>query len=497
MIEPHPTLRELRIDNQKKVAGIEAERSIANALSQNTLINKLSYTFKEKSIAVYVNKYVQRNQDIIRRSRVSQPVEMEKTPYPFQQKELSAEDKADSKVDDSAALTPVSFAQRKDTALTKAALDVKNIVDEVKKEEGSEDAAAPKFAKRKDTSLSKVSAEAVQNGPEDSKGPSRPQSMIKREASSAKVPLSETAAIPEDKEAAPAFGQVQLKKVAPPVEKPLFQRPSEAPKPDPAILEEEEKEKEPASMTDKMKGLEDTFKKKEDGENKVQETLAKVAMNDPGTIELIANNQAILTQNTDLFTQLINALKKNTVITNLELANIGMKDVQGLQLVDALKNNRTLIKFNIESNNLTGATIKALAPVIEVHPTMKELRIDNQKNILGVEAERSIANALSQNTKITKLSLTCKDRSIAVYVNKFVQRNQDLVRKLRVSQSQANAPEVVIEPTPYPFPPTEAKSDAQSEPVVDTSNAVSVKSFVASRKESSVSSPSPPVEKTE
>ena len=54
--------------------GIEAERALANCLSQNTRLKKISHSFRENFVAVYVDKYLQRNLDLVRQQRVQHTI---------------------------------------------------------------------------------------------------------------------------------------------------------------------------------------------------------------------------------------------------------------------------------------------------------------------------------------------------------------------------------------------------------------------------------------
>ena len=229
-----------------------------------------------------------------------------------------------------------------------------------------------------------------------------------------------------------------------------------------------EAKKEVKVEEDGVKGqLASAMQKKDEAANEYKEVIKRLAKKDKNMTELIMNNMSAMQHDLASFSEIAKALKDNPYIINVELSNVGMKDVQCIEIAEALTGNKVLQKLNIESNALTGAAIKAVAAMVEKHPALRELRIDNQRNIIGVEAERSIANALSQNTNIIKLSMTCRDKSVKVYIDKFISRNQDLVRKARVSQSANKPVDLSVEKVPYPFPAREAEAPAE----VDTSSA--------------------------
>ena len=182
----------------------------------------------------------------------------------------------------------------------------------------------------------------------------------------------------------------------------------------------------------------------------------------------------------EYFQKLAKGLKDNKYVTNVELANTAMKDSHCLEVVEALKTTKNLEKLNMESNVITGIGIKAIAAMIEKHPALKELRIENQKNVLGTPAERAVANALSQNWMILKLSFSCRDRSVGVWVDKFMQRNNDVIRRERIKDNSE------MEQVPYPFPVVDAPEDDSNEPKVDDSVILTPSTFARSRAASAI-----------
>ena len=200
-----------------------------------------------------------------------------------------------------------------------------------------------------------------------------------------------------------------------------------------------------------------------ESKNKLQLLLERLATKDATFTALEFNNSTLLAAEEDNFETLASLLRDNSIITDIQLCNVLMKDRHCLVLVEALKTCRHLAVLNIETNMLTGIGIAAVAAMAERHPTLRELRMDNQKMSVGIEAERAIANCLSQNTNIIRLSYTFREVFVSTYVNKYLQRNLDLVRKLRTGKMSATtspAPSSTTTTTPYPYPPTPMESDA-------------------------------------
>src|SRR5262249_50866865 len=93
------------------------------------------------------------------------------------------------------------------------------------------------------------------------------------------------------------------------------------------------------------------------------------------------------------------------------------------------KVNTTLEVVNLESNDIAGAGIKAIA----ANTTLTELKLTNQRQMTGTDAERQLAVAFETNQTIVKLVLPIKDAGSRFIIDKAIQRNQELARKKRLA----------------------------------------------------------------
>jgi hypothetical protein len=183
--------------------------------------------------------------------------------------------------------------------------------------------------------------------------------------------------------------------------------------------------------------------------NKLMVLFERLSKKDPSFTVLKFTNSTALTSKDSDFELFVNLLRDNPSIIDMELCNISMKDKHCFALAEVLKTCPNLIILNIETNMISGAGIEAIALMAEKHPSLKELRVDNQRMAVGIEAERAIANCLSQNTNIIRLSYTFRETFVFTYVNKYLQRNLDLIRQARLGKF------LPVEPTPYPYPHSE------------------------------------------
>lgn len=191
-----------------------------------------------------------------------------------------------------------------------------------------------------------------------------------------------------------------------------------------------------------------------ESKNKLQQLLDRLSAKDPTLTVLEFNNSKLLASKDENFELFAAVLKDNSYIMDIELCNVMMKDRHCVALMEALKTCSNLVILNIETNMLTGIGIAAVVAMAERHPNLRELRIDNQKMAVGIEAERAIANCLSQNINIIRLSYTFRETFVFTYVNKYLQRNLDHIRQLRTGKT------ISTEPTPLPYPHIQLESDA-------------------------------------
>jgi hypothetical protein len=183
--------------------------------------------------------------------------------------------------------------------------------------------------------------------------------------------------------------------------------------------------------------------------NALQLILDRLVAGDPTLVEIQLSNSSLLGQKDENWSLLASALENSPHVTAINLANVNMRDEHCLLLTRAWATCRALQRLNVETNQLTGTGIEAIAYMAETHPSLRELHLANQRLAVGGDAEQALANALSQNTRITKLSFAFREKFVQTYADKYIRRNLDLVRRQRVS-GRSEPLEISVEPYPYP-----------------------------------------------
>ena len=562
MMEAHPTLEEVRIANQRSSVGVEAEKAIANALSQNPRLLKLSFVCRERIVSNYINKFLSRNNDLVRQQRSKspgKPLVFEPTPLPFppvpeserinQSGDSNNSSEAASSPrspafafkhlskDESGANTPASIEEKvkanmsannlkssKGTLAT-AILEKKGSLTPLTVPSDSRPTSTDSPAKIKSfylkPPLTPTSSPAYRANQSSTPSPSKATYLFNSSNSNLLVPspLASPVSTPTppppalpDKTTGSKFGSwrspatpaAAVTATKPTVYKPTdafseenplsksrlsnASRPSSsaaasrastpnskrdediapdspnkaleqsgssiAPTLTPSLVNSAKSDRTPSpvrSLADNLdKAL--TASRYNMVSNDLQVLIERLNAGDATLTSIQFSNTKHLSQKETNYAEFAHALLNNTYLTNLELANCSMKDEHCLLLMTALATCTQLKKLNLETNYLTTVGVSATARMMEAHPTLEEVRIANQRSSVGVEAEKAIANALSQNPRLLKLSFVCREPMVANNVNKFLSRNNDLVRQQRAQSRASPGTPFVYEPTPYPYP---------------------------------------------
>nr|WAW84886.1 tropomodulin [Halisarca dujardinii] len=164
--------------------------------------------------------------------------------------------------------------------------------------------------------------------------------------------------------------------------------------------------------------------------------LRRLGENDPAVREVNLNNQEDLRR--EGMQPLVEALKGNTKLKCLQMANTRFTDTDAQLLMEALKVNIGLRKLNLESNRITAKGMKLLLRALEDNPMLEELKLANQQSCLGAGVEMDIAKIIERNTTLKKFGLSFTSNGPRVLVDKYIMRNTDIARKKRLLAEGSN-----------------------------------------------------------
>lgn len=166
----------------------------------------------------------------------------------------------------------------------------------------------------------------------------------------------------------------------------------------------------------------------------IEDALEKIRNNDPDTTEVNLNNiENITTQTLSRFAE---ALKENTVVKRLSLANTHADDAAAIAIADMLKVNEHITSVNVESNFITGKGILAIMRALQHNTVLTELRFHNQRHIMGSQVEMEIVKLLKENTTLLRLGYHFELPGPRMSMTSILTRNMDKQRQKRMQEQK-------------------------------------------------------------
>ncbi|XP_037604952.1 tropomodulin-2 [Sebastes umbrosus] len=162
----------------------------------------------------------------------------------------------------------------------------------------------------------------------------------------------------------------------------------------------------------------------------VEDTLQRIKSNDSSLTEVNLNN--IKNIPIPMLKELAKALEKNTHVKKFSLAATRSNDPIAVAFSETLRENNTLRSLNLESNFITGTGVQALVDALRDNDTLIEIKIDNQRQQLGTTVEMEIAKMLEDNNNIIKFGYHFCQQGPRSRAAAAITKNNDLVRKKRV-----------------------------------------------------------------
>ncbi|XP_061688839.1 leiomodin-1 isoform X1 [Syngnathoides biaculeatus] len=209
-------------------------------------------------------------------------------------------------------------------------------------------------------------------------------------------------------------------------------------------LKEKEAEEEKVDNQEKLSNcVAPTAKTKEEeaadeDSSMFDELLEQVRGDDPSLVELNVNNSEVI--KTKTLIELAEALRNNTHVRKVALANCRADDHVAYAVAGTLRHNATITSINLDSNHLTGKGILSLIQALRYNATLTELRFQNQRHICGGKTEMEMIKVLKENTTLLKLGYHFELAGPRMTTTNILSRNMDRQRQRRLQeQKQAQA----------------------------------------------------------
>uniref|UniRef100_A0A5S6Q1A5 E3 ubiquitin-protein ligase n=1 Tax=Trichuris muris TaxID=70415 RepID=A0A5S6Q1A5_TRIMR len=174
-----------------------------------------------------------------------------------------------------------------------------------------------------------------------------------------------------------------------------------------------------------------------DNKTDVDDCTSRLLANDPALVEVNLNNM----KRTPVpqLQRLMYALKDNTHLKKLSLANVALNNKAVEPLLEVLECNKTLRTLNLETNFLTGDFLVRLFKAALKNQTLEEVKVVNQSATFSTEAEMDIMKAIYANMGLTKVSVDLRHPEAKGKVDRAVLRNGELKRRRRRQEASEQA----------------------------------------------------------
>ncbi|XP_046897669.1 tropomodulin-2 isoform X1 [Hypomesus transpacificus] len=162
----------------------------------------------------------------------------------------------------------------------------------------------------------------------------------------------------------------------------------------------------------------------------VEDTLQRIKSDDSSLTDVNLNNIKNIPIPT--LKDFAKAMENNTHVKKFSLAATRSNDPIAVAFSEMLRRNKTLRCLNLESNFITGAGVQALVDALRDNDTLIEIKIDNQRQQLGTTVEMEIAKMLEENHSVVKFGYHFTQQGPRSRAAGAITKNNDLVRKRRV-----------------------------------------------------------------
>ena len=143
--------------------------------------------------------------------------------------------------------------------------------------------------------------------------------------------------------------------------------------------------------------------------------------------------------------------KKNAILLELAAAtkcsafvlhNLNLDDSNADALVEILQRNKGLGLLSVERNNLKEAGLLKLAKAAKNHPTLRELRVGEQKASIATSAIIALIEVLEAKPDMQKIGVgSIRDDLLLKRMEAAVMHNKDLLRQKRIAAGGVVEPE--------------------------------------------------------
>jgi len=148
---------------------------------------------------------------------------------------------------------------------------------------------------------------------------------------------------------------------------------------------------------------------------------------------LLSNNSLFTTQAEEYTTELIQALKNNDVVTNVEVANCGISNSGAEQFAELLKGNKTIKRLDLSNNKIDSSGQQTIFVALKENSTLEELLLLGNA-VPGEQCLTTLVETFDHNTTLLNIVWRLESRQ-SFKINQCITRNKEIERRKKLGKS--------------------------------------------------------------
>jgi hypothetical protein len=172
----------------------------------------------------------------------------------------------------------------------------------------------------------------------------------------------------------------------------------------------------------------------------MEQFFDKIAADDPSITEVnLVGNLRFLSLNEEEKVKAGAAFANNTHIKTVMMSTLQLDDKFAEALAKALETNSTIEKLLLDSNSFAGDGMKTLFSGLAKNSSIVEMQVRHQSKVTNSSDEELLPDLLEPNNTIIKLGIDLRNQLAKMKIDRKLNMNREVQRKLRAQAKKAPA----------------------------------------------------------
>jgi hypothetical protein len=172
----------------------------------------------------------------------------------------------------------------------------------------------------------------------------------------------------------------------------------------------------------------------------MEQFFDKIAADDPSITEVnLVGNQRFLSLNEEEKLKAGAAFANNTHIKTVMMSTLQLDDKFAEALAKALETNSSIEKLLLDSNAIAGDGMKTLFSGLAKNSSIVEMQVQHQSKVTNSSDEELLPDILEPSKTITKLGIDLRNQLAKMKIDRKLNMNREVQRKLRAQVKKAPA----------------------------------------------------------